>query len=96
MIRVIYRWRVEDNHHEEFVKWWHEGTLRILSNYTGAMGSTLCNWTPPGDEVVAVARWKSLEDLRRFWQDPGGSEFPWAMKETVEVLEELDHLTNED
>jgi len=95
MIRVIYRWRIESGHYEEFLRWWHEGTLRIRSTYPGAMGSTLCRPTPSSDQVVAVARWKSPEDLEGFWQDPGASPFPWAAMETVEVMEELDHLTVE-
>jgi heme-degrading monooxygenase HmoA len=96
MIRVIYRWRVEERHREEFIEWWHQGTIRIRSNHPGAMGSTLCHSTPANEYLVAIARWESQEDLTRFWRDPGGTEFPWAVMESVEILEELDHLTKEE
>lgn len=95
MIRVVYRWRVESDRYAEFVQWWHEGTLRIRSDHPGAMGSTLCRPSPPGETVVAIARWKSQEDLERLWKSAGGSEFPWAEMESVELLEEVDHLTTE-
>jgi heme-degrading monooxygenase HmoA len=96
MIRVIYRWRVEDRHRQEFIERWHQGTVRIRSSCPGAMGSTLCDSTPPSDHFVAIARWESQDDLTRFWQDLGGSEFPWAVMESVEILEELDQLTKEE
>jgi heme-degrading monooxygenase HmoA len=95
MIRVIYRWRVEEAHHQDFTQWWHEGTLRIRSSYPGAMGSTLCKPISPSDQFVAIARWQSQENLTRFWEDSGGSELPWAVAESVEIIEEMDHLTKE-
>lgn len=95
MIRVIYRWRVDHDRYSEFVQWWHAGTLRIRSEHEGAMGSTLCSPMPSGDRVVAIARWKSKKDLERFWQNSGGSPFPWAEMESVELLDEVDHLTRE-
>jgi hypothetical protein len=96
MIRVIYTWRVDSDRYSEFVEWWHAGTLRIRSDHLGAMGSTLCSPMPPGDRIVAIARWKSLEDLERFWQNSGGSPFPGAEMESVDLLDEVDHLTRED
>jgi hypothetical protein len=45
---------------------------------------------------VAIARWESQGDLERFWKSPGGSEFPWVEMESVEVLDEVNHLTIED
>jgi hypothetical protein len=95
MIRVIYRWRVDDDQRAEFVRWWHEGTLRIRAGHAGAMGSTLCEPAPPTQHFVGIARWRSHEDLTLFWQNPGGSGFPGAVMESAEVLGELDHLTTE-
>lgn len=96
MIRVIYRWRVEGDRHAEFVQWWHAGTLRIRSDHPGAMGSTLCSPTTSSDSVVAIARWQSQEDLERFWRSSDGSPFPGAEMESIEILDEVDHLTQED
>ena len=42
---------------------------------------------------MAVARWKTMKDLEAFWEDPGGSDFPGAHLESVEILGELDDLT---
>ena len=95
MIRVLYRWRVEPGRYQEFAPWWHAGTLRIRSDHDGAMGSTLCRPVPPGDRVVAMARWRSQDDLEQFWLSPGGPGFAWAELESVELLDEVDHLTTE-
>jgi hypothetical protein len=72
-----------------------QGNASHSPPHPGAMGATLCSPSSPGQTVVAIARWKSQEDLERFWQNPGGSEFPWAEMESVELLEEIDHLTVE-
>ncbi len=60
------------------------------------MGSTLCRPSQPDDHMVAIARWRSRHDLEHFWQRPGGPAFPGAELEGVELLEEVDHLTEED
>ena len=43
--------------------------------------------------LVAVARWKTREDLEAFWEDPGSSDFAGAHLESVEILDEVDDLT---
>ncbi|HTT86145.1 MAG TPA: antibiotic biosynthesis monooxygenase [Acidimicrobiales bacterium] len=95
MIRVIYRWRVDRQRHDEFARWWHEGTVRIRASRSGARGSTLVKPTGSHDYLVAIARWDSEDDLAVFWGDPAGPGFPGADLESVEVLVELDHLTVE-
>ena len=93
MIRVIYRWNVDADRRGDFATWWHEGTLRIRSSRPGALGSTLLAPTTDEPHLVAVARWRSREDLESFWADPGGSEFPGAALVSVEIYDELDDLT---
>jgi hypothetical protein len=44
---------------------------------------------------VAIARWESVEALTAFWNDTSGSQFEGAAVVSVEVLEEVDHLTLE-
>ena len=93
MIYAIYRWRVGADRRDAFATWWHEGTLRIRSTHPGALGSTLL--APSNDEAhfVAVARWRSRDDLEAFWADPGGSGFDGADLVSTEVFEGVDDLT---
>ena len=45
---------------------------------------------------MAIARWESLEALTAFWIDPGGVQFEGAELVSLDVLEEIDHLTVEE
>ena len=92
MIRVIYRWSVEASRRNDFLRWWHDGTVRIRSTYAGALGSILLAPVDDSDHLVAVARWRTREDLESFWADPGGPEFDGALMEAVEILDEVDDL----
>jgi hypothetical protein len=89
MIRAIYRWTVEDP--DGFVRWWHDGTLRIRAEQPGALGSTLCK--AANGQFVGIAKWESRESLEQFWSDPGDAPmFPGAVLESSEILHELDNL----
>ena len=93
MIRVIYRWRVAAGQRAAFGTWWHDGTVRIRTDFQGALGSTLC-WPVDDDaHVVAIARWNSQADLEAFWSNPGSTPFDGAELVSVQVLEEIDDLT---
>lgn len=93
VIRAIYRWRVDPDRRAEFATWWHDGTQRIRASRPGALGSILL--APVDDEahLVAVARWRSRQDIEAFWADPGGEPFDGATLVSAEVLTELDDLT---
>ena len=93
MIRVLYRWRVDKERRPEFATWWHEGTLGIRATRHGALGSVLLAPGDDDDHLVAVARWRSRQDLEAFWADPGGSSFDGATLDSVEVFDELDDLS---
>ena len=93
MIRVLYRWRVETSRRPAFATWWHDGTLRIRSAHPGALGSTLMAPSTDDAQMVAIARWRSRQDLEAFWAEPGGSPFEAAELQSVEVFDELDDLT---
>ncbi len=95
MIRVIYRWRIEADRRAAFSGWWHEGTLKIRATQPGAMGSTLLRPTDDEDCLVGIARWQSQEQLTSFWERMSPLEFPGAVLVSLEVLEEVDHLTRE-
>jgi antibiotic biosynthesis monooxygenase (ABM) superfamily enzyme len=96
MIRAIYRWWVLPEHQADFLSWWHEGTVRIRSSKLGARGSTILSAGSDRNHYVAIARWESLSALTAFWNDPGGVQFEDAELVSVEVLEEIDHLTVEE
>ena len=95
VIRVVYRWRIEAAGHADFAAWWHEGTLRIRSTQPGAMGSTLLRPTDEDDCLIGMARWTTRTHLTAFWDAMGPLEFPGAVLESLEILEEIDHLTRE-
>jgi hypothetical protein len=95
MIRAIHRWQVDPEPEGAFVSRWHQGTVRIRSSQTGAMGSTLLRTDSDQNQWVAIARCESVEALTTFWNDPGGPQLEGAALVSVEVLEEVDHLTFE-
>ncbi len=95
MIRVIYRWRIEADRTADFAGWWHDGTLRIRATQPGAMGSTLLRPTDDEDCLIGIARWQTREQLSSFWERMSPLEFPGAILLSLEVLEEVDHLTLE-
>jgi hypothetical protein len=96
VIRVIYRWRIEDDRKADFSAWWHEGTLRIRSTQPGAKGSTLLRSADDEDCLIGLARWQSREQLESFWERMSPLEFAGAVLLSLEILEEVDHLTLED
>jgi heme-degrading monooxygenase HmoA len=95
VIRVVYRWRIAREHQGAFGTWWHEGTLRIRASQPGSMGSTLCRDSEDTDVLVGIARWADREHLEAFWAQAGGVRFPGAALESTQILEEVDHLTDE-
>jgi heme-degrading monooxygenase HmoA len=61
MIRVMYRWTVKKEEIEEFVRTWEEGTLKIQTQCTGAMGSILLHSSEKPEHFFGMARWPSKE-----------------------------------
>jgi hypothetical protein len=94
VIRVIYRWTIRADRQADFAIWWHEGTVRIRATQPGALGSTLLR-SPDLDGLIGIARWQSREELTAFWERMRPLEFPGAELRSLEILEELDHLTLE-
>lgn len=61
MIRVMYRWTVKKDDAEQFVRTWEEGTLKIQTHCTGAMGSILLRSSENPEHFFGMARWPSKE-----------------------------------
>ena len=61
MIRVMYRWTVKQEDREEFVRTWGEGTLKIQTHCSGAMGSILLHSSENPEHFFGMARWPSKE-----------------------------------
>lgn len=95
MIRVIYRWRIDAATGAEFAAWWHEGTIGIRSTQPGAMGSTLLRSPDDDGCLIGIARWQDKAHLTAFWERSAPLEFPGAVLHSLEILEEIDHLTIE-
>jgi heme-degrading monooxygenase HmoA len=95
VIRVIYRWHIDADRVADFATWWHDGTLRIRSTQPGALGSTLFRSQDDEDCLIGIARWESTEQLTSFWDRMSPLEFPGAILQSLEILEEVDHLTLE-
>ncbi len=61
MIRVMYRWTVKQEDREEFIRTWEEGTLKIQTHCSGAMGSILLQSLENPEHFFGMARWPSKE-----------------------------------
>ena len=92
MIRVIYRWQVDPEAQDGFLGWWHDGTLAIRRDRTGALGSTLLRSHDDASCFTAVARWQSRADLEAFWAASTAQAVPGVGLATVEIFDEIDDL----
>ena len=95
MIRVIYRWTVEPEAEGEFVDAWREATTRIRDQQPGAMGSTLVRPAEAPNTLVGLARWRQRADVEAFWATGSASPLPGGSLDSIEILEEVEHMTLE-
>ena len=89
-LAVIYRWSVEPEHEEYFLKRWKAGTIRLRKHF-GALGSCLSR--ADNGDFVAFARWPSEAARERAFAAIGPTE-PWPgifkFEETkMRVVEDL-------
>ena len=97
MIRIIYNWRVEPKNLEQFIAIWKKTTNKIHKEIKGARGSFMLQNNTDTKEIKTIARWDSLEDWKRFWQDSKPAQMS-AMHDlgqriSVEVFNEIDDFT---
>lgn len=91
---VIYRWSVDPEQEDYFLKRWRAGTLRLKKEH-GALGS--CLTRAENGDFVAFARWRSEAErerafaaLRPFEPWPGVRNF-----EETRLWVEQDYLTGD-
>ena len=70
---VLYRWSVEPEHEESFLKRWHAGT-RCYRESHGSIGSCLCR--AANGDFIAFARWPSEAAREQAFAAVGAFE-PW-------------------
>jgi len=97
MIRVIYRWRVEEKNFEEFRNIWDKTTNKIHENVDGALGSFMLRGCEEANEVLTIAKWDSLESWKSFFEGSNPKQMQ-GMRElgeriSVEVYNEVDDFT---
>jgi heme-degrading monooxygenase HmoA len=92
MIRVFYRWRVDGGAETGFLHWWHDGTLRIRNEQTGALGSCLLRSDIDPLSFTGMARWETREHLEAFWNSVEGQANPGWDLLGMELFEEVDDL----
>lgn len=96
MIRVIYRWRVQQAKQERFTAAWSEATNRIERSTPGARGSALQSHQDPC-EFVTIARWDEVEHWKAFWKDAARTEMhdmhDLAERLSADAFDELGDFT---
>lgn len=97
MIRIIYSWRVESKNIKEFIKTWKVTTNQIHKEVKGARGSFMLQSEKDKQEIKTIARWDSLEDWKRFWQESKPSQMQsmhdLGERVSVEIFKEIDDFT---
>ena len=95
MIRVVYRWNVDPATEVEFIDAWRRATERIRAREPGALGSTLLRPSDSPHTLVGFARWERRDDVEAFWTSGKAAPLPGATLESVEILDEVEHMTVE-
>ncbi|SFM76229.1 antibiotic biosynthesis monooxygenase family protein [Marinobacter zhejiangensis] len=97
MIRVVYRWKVQDAQFAEFQKVWSRTTNTIHETVPGALGSFMLRSPDDQTDVMTVAKWESMAHWKAFW----GAANPQQMADmralgeriSATVYDEIDDFT---
>ena len=97
MIRIIYSWKVAPANTARFIETWRKTTNKIHEEVKGARGSFLLQGDQDPGEIKTIARWDSLDDWKRFWQNSNPSQM-LSMRDlgervSVEIFREVDDFT---
>jgi len=74
MVRIIYRWRVQEADQSKFKAAWANATTAIRDSTVGARGSVLLQSHRDPTEYITIARWDKIEDWQAFWEDSSRTE----------------------
>ncbi len=97
MIRIVYDWKVEPDQLESFIETWKRTTNKIHEDVRGARGSFMLQSDSDLSKIKTIARWDSLGDWKKFWQDSNPTQMQ-AMRDlgeriSVEIFREIDDFT---
>lgn len=97
MIKIIYEWNVSEQNFNQFKDAWTKATKNIHQTVDGAMGSFMIRSTDDPEKVLTVAKWKSLQAWKLFWEGRNPSQMlkmrELATRLSVESFEEIDDQT---
>lgn len=66
MIRVVYRWRVQEADQTAFRAAWGKATTTIRETTDGARGSVLFESCDNPNEFMTIAHWNNLDQWKSF------------------------------
>jgi heme-degrading monooxygenase HmoA len=100
MIRVLYSYQIKPGREKEFIDAWNRVTRTARTTAKGSRGSLLLRDLNDSQQYLAVARWQSFDEFKRF-HDVGlaGSEAAKTMNATLDspvalqIVEEINDLT---
>lgn len=97
MIRIIYSWKVEPEKLELFIETWKRTTNKIHEEVQGARGSFMLQSDKDTREIKTIARWDSLDDWKKFWQESNPTQMrsmhDLGERVSVEIFREVDDFT---
>ncbi|MEP1096041.1 MAG: antibiotic biosynthesis monooxygenase [Cyclobacteriaceae bacterium] len=97
MIRIIYCWKVEPEKLELFIETWKRTTKKIHEEIEGARGSFMLQSDKDIMEIKTIARWDSVNDWKKFWNDSSHSQMQsmhdLGKRVSVDLFREVDDFT---
>ena len=97
VVRVIYRWRVQEGGEGSFRAAWEKATSGIRESTDGARGSVLLQSREDSAVFVTIARWDTIEQWQAFWNNPSRTEMQemhaLAERLSAEAFDEIGDYT---
>jgi heme-degrading monooxygenase HmoA len=75
--------KVDPSKQQELIDLLREGTEKVMRQRPGFISATLLA-APNGSEVINIARWRSLEDVKATQSDPAAAEYA---RRTAEIAQ---------